>query len=151
MATEAELAPTGIIAVLYASRAVWAFSSGKGRWSRRGSEIIVTFLDKLPLHQTTEENYVYLLHPGEIPTGSPSRDGDVAVYVLDIKKKPSLLTPVCSVLVSISVFMALSTGCRSINSPDDSPLSHSVLLILFLPYWSFQLYISVWKSPSALI
>ena len=38
-----------------------------------------------------------------------------------------------------------------INSPGNSPLSHSVLPVLFLPYWSFQLYISVWKSPSALI
>ena len=30
-------------------------------------------------------------------------------------------------------------------------LSHSVLPVSFLPYWSFQLYISLWKSPSALI
>ena len=67
------------------------------------------------------------------------------------------------VLVSVSVFMALSTVFHSINSPNNSPLSHSVLLILLcltallcssdltLPYWSFQLYISLWKSPSALI
>ena len=32
-----------------------------------------------------------------------------------------------------------------------SPLSHSVLPVLFLPYRSCQLYISVLKSPSALI
>ena len=56
-----------------------------------------------------------------------------------------------SILVSVSVFMALSTVFLSINSPDNSPLSHSVLPVLFLPYWSFQLYISLWKSPSALI
>ena len=36
--------------------------------------------------------------------------------------------------------MALSTVFLSINSPDNSPLSHSVLPVLFLPYWSFQLY-----------
>ena len=47
--------------------------------------------------------------------------------------------------------MALSTIFHSINSQDNSPLSHSVLPILFLPYWSFQLHISLWKSPSALI
>ena len=47
-------------------------------------------------------------------------------------------------------FLALSTVFHSINSPDNSPLSHSVLPVLFLPYWSFQLYISLWKSPSAL-
>ena len=44
-----------------------------------------------------------------------------------------------SVLVSVSVFMALSTVFRSINSSDNSPFSHSVLPVLFLPYWSFQL------------
>ena len=45
-----------------------------------------------------------------------------------------------SVLVSVSVFMALSTVFHSINFPDNSPLSHSVLPVLLLPYWSFQLY-----------
>ena len=34
-------------------------------------------------------------------------------------------------LVSVSVFMALSTVFHSIHSPDNSPLSH---LVLFLPY-----------------
>ena len=69
-----------------------------------------------------------------VPAGSPSRGGDVAVYVFDINQ-PSLPTPFSySVLVSISVFMSLSTVFHSINSPDNSPLSHSVLLVLFLPY-----------------
>ena len=74
--------------------------------------------------------------------GSPSRGGDVAVYVFSINL-PSLPTPFHSVLVSMSVFMALSTVFLSINSPDNSPLSHSDLPVLFLPYWSFQLYISL--------
>ena len=56
-----------------------------------------------------------------------------------------------SVLVSISVSEALSTVFHSINSPDNSPFSHSVLLVLSLPNWSFQLYVSLWKPPSALI
>ena len=56
-----------------------------------------------------------------------------------------------SVLVSVPVFMAFWTQLHSINSPDNSSLSHSVLPVLFLPYVSFQLYISLWKSPSALI
>ena len=47
--------------------------------------------------------------------------------------------------------MALSTVFPSINTPDNSPLSFAVLSVLFLPYWSFQLRISLWKSPSALI
>ena len=81
-------------------------------------------------------------HDIVIPTGSSSRGGDVAVHVFDINQ-PSLPTPFYSVLVSISVFMALSTAFNSINSPDNSPLSNSVLLVLLLPYWSFQLYISV--------
>ena len=51
----------------------------------------------------------------------------------------SLPTPFESVLVPVSVFMALSTVFHSINSPDNSPLSHSGLPVLFLHYWSFQL------------
>ena len=74
--------------------------------------------------------------------GSPSRGGDVAVYVFDINQ-PSLPTPYYSVLVSVSVFMALSTVFHSINSPDNSPLSNSVLSVLIPSYWSFQLYISL--------
>ena len=73
--------------------------------------------------------------------GSPSFSGDVAVYVFDINQT-SLPTPFYSVLVSVSVFMALLTVFHSVNSPDNSPLSHSVLPVLFLPYRSFQLYIS---------
>ena len=42
-----------------------------------------------------------------VPMGSPSRGGDVAVYVFNINQL-SLPTPFYSVLVSISVFMALS-------------------------------------------
>ena len=59
--------------------------------------------------------------------------------------QPSLPTPffLYSVLVSISVFMALSTVSHSINSSDNFPFSHSVLPVLSLPYWSFQLYISL--------
>ena len=74
--------------------------------------------------------------------GSTSRGGDVAVYVFVIHQ-PSLLTPFYSVLVSVSVFMTLSTVFHSINSPDNSSLSHSVLPVLFLPYWSF---ISLYES-----
>ena len=66
-----------------------------------------------------------------IPAGSPSRGGDVAVYVFDINQ-PSLPTPVYSVLVSLSVFTALSTVFHSINSSDNSPLFHSALPVLFL-------------------
>ena len=43
-----------------------------------------------------------------VPMGSPSHGGDVAVYVFDINQ-PSLPTPFHSVLVSVSVFMTLST------------------------------------------
>ena len=61
-----------------------------------------------------------------------SRGGDVAVYVSNINQ-PSLPIPVYSVLESVFVFIALSTVFHSINSPDNSPLSHSVLPILLLP------------------
>ena len=77
-----------------------------------------------------------------VPTGSPSRGGDVAVYVFN-RNQPSLPTPFYFVLVSVSVFMAPSSVFHSINSPNYSPLSHSVRPVLFLPYRSFQLYESL--------
>ena len=75
-----------------------------------------------------------------VPASSHSHCGDVAVYVFDINQ-PSLPTPLYSVLVSISVFMALSTVFHSIKFSDNSPLSHSVLLVLFLSFWSAQLHV----------
>ena len=85
-----------------------------------------------------------------VPVGSPSRGGDVVVHVFccccclffDINQ-PSLPTHFCSVLVTISVSMAFSTVFHSINSLDNSPLSHSVPPVLSLPHWPFQLYISL--------
>ena len=76
-----------------------------------------------------------------IPTGSPSHGGDVAVYVLDISQ-PSLPTPFYSVLVSVSVFLALSTVFHSANSPNNSPLFHSVIPV-------FQIYLFMKISFSA--
>ena len=56
-------------------------------------------------------DFIYLLfthvmvNSERVPTGSPSRGGEVAVYVFDINQ-PSSPTPFCFVLVSIAVFMA---------------------------------------------
>ena len=77
-----------------------------------------------------------------VPTGSPSRGRDVAVSVFDINQS-SLPTLFYSALVSVSVFMALSTVFHFINSPERSPPSHTVLPVLFLSYWPFQLHISL--------
>ena len=85
------------------------------------------------------------LFADDIPEGSPSRGGDVAVDVFDINQ-PTMPTPFYSGLVSISVFMDLSTVFLFINSPENSPLSQSVLLVLFLPYWSFHLSSALVKS-----
>ena len=73
-------------------------------------------------------------------------------FMSDINQ-PSLPTPFFfnSVLGSIPVFMALSTVFHFINSPANCPFSDSVLPVLSLPYWSFQLYISLFKTPSDLI
>ena len=59
------------------------------------------------------------------------RGGEVAFYVFDNINQPSLPAPFYSVLVSVFVFMALSTVFHSVNSLDNSPLSHSVLLVFF--------------------
>ena len=77
---------------------------------------------------------------------SPSCGGDVAVCIF-WHNQPNLPTSFYILLLaSISVFTVLSTVFHSINSPDNSLLSHSVLQVLLLPYQSFQLYISFWKS-----
>ena len=78
----------------------------------------------------------------DVPEGSLSRGGDVVVYGFDISQ-PSLLTPFYSVLVPVSVVMALSTVFHSINCPNKSSLFHSVLPVLFVSYWFFQLCISL--------
>ena len=74
-----------------------------------------------------------MLASSRVPAGSPSRGGEVTAYAFDLNQ-PSLPTPCYSVLVAVTVFMALSTVFHFVNSPDNSPLSHSVLLVLFLPY-----------------
>ena len=53
--------------------------------------------------------------------GSPSRGWDVTISVKDINQL-SLPSPFSSVLVSVSVFVALSTVFHSINAPDNSPV-----------------------------
>ena len=66
------------------------------------------------------------------PSGSPSRGGDIGVYVIN---QTSLPTPFYYVFVSVSVFMTLLTVFHSTKSnyPDNSLLSNSVLPVLFLP------------------
>ena len=69
----------------------------------------------------------------DVPADSPSRGGDVAVYVFDISQR-SFSTSFYSVLVSFSVFMALSAVFHCVHSINKSLLSHSVLLVSFLPF-----------------
>ena len=84
-----------------------------------------------------------------VPAGSPSRGGDAGVYVWH---KPTELAHTFSFCSCVYFYLYDPFNCiHSINSPDTSPLSSSVLLVLILPYWSFQLNITLWKSPSALI
>ena len=65
--------------------------------------------------------------------------------ISDDVNQPSLPVPFILFLVFVSVSVALSTIFRSINSPCNSPLSYHVLPVLFLPYWSSQLYILLIK------
>ena len=81
------------------------------------------------------------------PWGSPG--GDVTVHVYDINQ-PSLPTPLYSVLVSVSVLMALSTVFHSINSPDNSPLfslCSSGLISALLVLSTIYLFMKVSLSP----
>ena len=79
-----------------------------------------------------------------LPAGSPSRGGDVKVYVKDLNQ-PSLPTPFYFFLVSISVFMAFSTVFHSTNSLDDCfiTLFFWYYLCLFGPFDYLSLYESV--------
>ena len=90
----------------------------------------------LGLNKCSRPSFPVYLTPAYKFPGSPSHVGDVTVYVLDINQ-PGLPTPFHSVLVSVSVCKALSTKFHSINSLDNYSLSHSLLLVLFLSYWSF--------------
>ena len=87
-----------------------------------------------------------------VPVGSPSRGGVVAVYVFDINQ-PSLSTPFYSVLVSVSVFMALLTVFHSINSPDNSSFSDcsSRLISAVLVLSTTCLFMKVPLSPDIIL
>ena len=68
---------------------------------------LTKWLDEGLGYSTITRHAVQFL-PLHVPAGSPSRGGDVAVHTFYINQ-PSLPTPFYSVLVSISVFLALST------------------------------------------
>ena len=99
------------------------------------STCIILIIDHITKHGVCETLRTH--HLIRVPMGSPSRGWDVVVYAFDINQ-PNLPTPFYSVLVSVSVFMTLTTVFRSINSPDISPFSHSVLPVFLLPHWSFN-------------
>ena len=48
--------------------------------------------------------------------------------------------PCISKLKRLQICACLAVCTVYVNSPDSSPLSHSILPVLFLPNWSFQLY-----------
>ena len=58
-----------------------------------------------------------------VPAGSPSRGGDVTVYMSMTQTNRACPLFFYSVHVSISVVMALSTVFHSIDSPDNSIFS----------------------------
>ena len=101
-------------------------------------------LDVIPLAIYTAPLLVNTAPFVLVPASSPSRGGDVAVYIKDINQ-PILPTPFYSALVSVSVFMVLSTVFHSINSPNNSLLSHSVLPVLFCLIGPFN-YMSLYES-----
>ena len=84
----------------------------------------------------------------EVSAGSSSRGGNVTVYVFDINHL-SLPTPfnlILCLFLSLWPFQLYFI----LDSPENSSLSHSVLLVLFLLFGPFN-YISPYKkSPSAL-
>ena len=100
-----------------------------------GMIMIIMMMTKMMICSSTSGTSI------QVPADLPLCGGDVAVYVFDINQ-PSLPTPFYSGLVSLSVLIALSTVFLYMTSPDNSPLSHSVLPVLYLPHRPFQRYIS---------
>ena len=83
-----------------------------------------------------------------VPAGSPSRGEGVKVYVKDINQ-PSMPAPFYSVLVSVSLLWHFQLYfIKFFRRLSVFSLCFSVLS---LPYWFFQLYVSLRKSPWALI
>ena len=106
---------------------------------------VLRIKDKLPDRRSCLNLYRYAVKFSHfLHVGLPLRGGDVTVYVCDINQ-PSFPTAIYSDLVSISALMTLSTVFHTIKSPDNSPFSHPVLVVLALPYWSFN-YISLYES-----
>ena len=104
------------------------------------------------LHRTTPHVHISLL-PMVVPAGSPSRGGDVTVYVFDMNQ-PRLPTPFYFVFVSISVFLALSTVFHSVYSPDNSPFSHSLffgLISALLVLSNIYLFVKVSFNPDIIV
>ena len=98
---------------------------------------------------------LYDRHLSDVPKGSPSRGGDVAAYVFDVNQL-RLPTPFYSVLVSVSVFAALSSAFHSIHSSDNSPLSNSVLPVFdffsaLLVLSTIYLFMKVFLSPGIIL
>ena len=93
-----------------------------------------------------------------VPAGSPFRG--LGCYGLCFRHKPTELAGSFfllffkSVLVSVFVFMALSTVFHSVNSSHNSPLSVSVLLVSFLPLLALStiyLFMKVSLSPDIIL
>ena len=71
-------------------------------------------------------------------------------YGLCLRHKPTKLAhSFYSVFVSVSVFVALSAVFHFMNSPDNSPLSHSVLPVLVLS--TIYLFMKVSLSPDIIL
>ena len=79
-----------------------------------------------------------------VPTGSPSPGGNVTVYVFNINQ-PSLPAPFYSVLVSVSVFMALQPVFHSMILPTTLRILTLIFSSSFCLSGSFN-YISLSKS-----
>ena len=89
-----------------------------------------------------------------VPAGSPSRGKAVTVYVFDVNQ-PSLPIPFYSVLVSVSVFMALSTVIHfhkfSRQRYFFSPLFSSGLISALLVLSTIYLFMKVSFIPDIIL
>ena len=91
-----------------------------------------------------------VLCPSFLPSFVPSFD-PTCLPACHLPPPPFYSSFLSSFLLTCLPGIAHSTVFHSINSPNNSPLSLSVLSVLFLPYWSFQLHMKVSLSPPIIL
>ena len=123
----------------------WSESEYNFAWTAYGQEFYLSSVYFL----TSFSFFSRLRSSLAVPASSPSRAGDVTVYVWHkaTELAHSFLFCSCIYFCPYGPF-----NCTSFHKFSRQLSVFSLFFSGFsLPYWSFQVYVSLWKFPSALI